>query len=1502
MIADGGTTSHRVLFRSMLTQPKTYWLVALGLVVGSQLARAAQPMIFQHLGVSDGLPQNTVNATLQDSQGFIWIATEDGLVRYDGYEARRFALASGKPDSLPGNYVWAIAEDQASDLWLAIKNGGLVRWSRRTERFTTFHHDAAHSKTSPASDSIRQLLIDHRGHIWLATTGGGLDDFDPRVGTFTHYRHDATRVDSLSSDVVTVLAQSPDGTLWVGTDDGLDRWLPASRSFQTFRHDPRDAHSLSGNGITAITVDQHARLWVGTYGSGINLGNTAGDHFTPYRHSAKDARSLPHNEIRAVLDDRDGRVWVGTAAGLALYDERTGDFDTYTSDPAEPTSLRSDYIMSLFADHAGVLWVGTRAGGVSRWDPRTWLLGHHKPPVFAGTYVNAFAEDQRDRLWVGTQEGLARFDAATSTWTPFERLRRSGAALGDRRIMSLLTDRNDNLWIGTMTAGLYRLSPGGAVTAWRSTPDQPQGLAANGIMALCEDKRGRLWIGTFGGGISIFDPGTGHFQNLAYDRNSPGTLGSPNATAIMEDESGNFWVGSDGGGLNIIRPDGTVAALFRHQPNQADSLSSNSIYALHRDADGRLWVGTDGGGIDLVIGSSSKSDAVRFRPVTQEQGLTSNVVYGIGSDMQRGLWLSGNSGLMRFDPATGTVRQFHREQGLQGEEFNFGAYYRTRNGRLLFGGANGFNMIAPERLQVREPPPTPVLTSVRIMNQPAQLATPYPLLTSLQLNPTESVVSFDFAALEYSAPAKTRYAYRLRGFDPGFVELRQGHSISYTNLDSGHYLLELKAGNSDGLWSRNLLRLPITVTPPPWRTSWAYLIYCATLLGSLRAWHGAHARKLTQAAAAQRRLESEVALRTHDLEERNLELARVNRTKSDFLARMSHEIRTPMNGVLGTAELLAATTLTTRQAQLAGTIQGSARTLLSILNDILDLAKVEAGKLSLEAVPFDFATLIEDTVELLAPQAQSKQVDIIVSPPAGLHDHVVGDPLRIRQLLTNLLGNAIKFTSRGQIVVAAQVSAGAPHCDALQIEMSVSDTGIGISPQALAQVYEPFTQADETTTRRFGGTGLGLSICRELVALMHGQITATSEPDIGSTFTVNFQLQRGQPLDAPNVSELRDITVHVASRRPALLNTLSTQIAAWGIRVETADQNLGVKDLADTRKQLSIIDADSLAAELTAMLARSPDSPPANMLCICAPGSNLRRLLEARLDEDSLITNPLSRRLLLAALRSRAGLGAHGKAAVEQPSAGLRFSARVLVVEDSPVNRLVAEGFLTAMGCSVTCVSNAREAIARVSIETFALVFMDLNMPEMDGLTATALIRRSERAGARLPIVALTANASATHRDRCLAAGLDDFLGKPFTRAELHAMLVKWLPAPGLAADTTLGGKLDQKVLASLRNFASSDQENFLSRLLPVFRRSSTQYLDTIREALPRSDYQAIRASAHALKSSAAHLGAIDLAAAARELEYADDPAQIAAQVASVLRLHAVALVALEQEVSQESA
>jgi signal transduction histidine kinase/ligand-binding sensor domain-containing protein/CheY-like chemotaxis protein/HPt (histidine-containing phosphotransfer) domain-containing protein len=1491
------------------------------LLLASRLAIASPPMIFQHLGSEAGLPQNTVMQTLQDSQGFIWIATEDGLVRYDGYELRRYAHEHGKNASLPGNFVWAMQEDKGGDLWVALKNAGLARWNRRTDRFTSFRHDPA-QLNGLSSDALRALIIDRRGHLWIGTTGSGLDEFDPVTSSFRHYAHDAARPDSLSSDVVTSLSEEADGQIWVGTDDGLNRLIPASGTFEQYRSEPGNRRSLSSSKVSVIRADRRGRLWIGTYDAGLNLLDRESKSFSVYRQGSGASGGLASNEVRALLEDNDGRLWVGTAAGLNLRDERTDRFARYLQDTGDPTTLPDNYVMSLFQDRGGLLWVGTRAGGVSRWNPRTWSMGHQRLAALKGAFVNAFADDPGGHIWIGTFKGLVRFDPASGAALRLDELDGPGHRLADPRVMSLAVDRRNDLWIGTMSGGLSRRRGGGQLDHWRANATDAAALGADGIMSIIEHSNGRIWLGTFGAGVNILDPVSGRIQRVPHDTHDARSLSSPRATALAEDHDGNVWVGTDGGGVNVLRPDGTVAAVFQHRAGDPASLGANTVYALHVDPRGRVWIGTDGGGLDLVIGSVANPRQLRFRNYSQRDGLTSEVIYGIESDQRGGLWLSGNAGLVRFDPAAGVARPYHREHGLQGEEFNFGAHFRTRGGLLAFGGSNGFNLFDPRRANEKAVPPSVVLTNVEVLNKPAITAKPYPSLDRLELGYRDTIVSFEFAALDYAAPNQNRYAYRLRGFDQDWVLLRHRRAVSYTNLDPGSYLLEVKAATSDGVWGPAALSLPIVMAPAPWRTLWADAIYAAALGLLLYGWHLVQRHRLAQVAEYGRRLETEVADRTNELRERNAELDRVNQVKSDFMARMSHEIRSPMNGVIGTLELLQRTPQSAQQSKLATTARASAQSLLRILNDILDLAKVEAGKMGLELESFDLCALIEQTAQLLAPQAEAKQLELIVAVAPELDYLVVGDALRIQQLLTNLIGNAIKFTDRGEVVVCA--AGGDSGASDQEITISVRDSGIGMTREALARVFEPFAQADESTTRRFGGTGLGLAICRELAALMNASISVESEPGRGSVFTLQLRLPRGNPNARPDAGNLAGRRALIASGRPALLAAIVNHARAWGLTLETVASGAelagrlaeAAADLKAPRIDAVIVDADSLPEEAAALAPgrAQPGWPP--VVFLCSGDAPLRVRSSA---PTTLVGKPVQRAELHEALLRALGRETKPRVASLRSGGVRRLPAHVLVADDNPVNQTVAEGFLIEMGCTVTCVGDGRAAVTRASSGAFDLILMDLQMPDIDGIAATTMIRRAEAAagGRRTPIIALTANASATHRKDCLAANMDDFLGKPLYLEDLREVLQRWMPghiyapesprpAVRLAAEPAeLRTPLDAEMIAGIRSISRPGQASLFTRLVGLFASSGPRQLGELHAALARGDLGAAAAVCHALKGGAGNVGAATFAHTAGELRIActaGDQAAIASLLAQLDGLLPAAISALQAEALKESA
>jgi signal transduction histidine kinase/ligand-binding sensor domain-containing protein/CheY-like chemotaxis protein/HPt (histidine-containing phosphotransfer) domain-containing protein len=1498
--------------------------VGMLLLVLAQTASAVPPMVLQHLTTDDGLPQNTVMATLRDTQGFMWFATEDGLVRYDGYEFQRYARDRGDDASLASSFVWDVKQDRRGDLWVALRDGGIARLDQQSGRWSSFRHDPANPR-SLASDATRKLLVDRLGRIWVGTVGGGVSVLNAVSGDFESYRRIPDRDDSLSSDVVTALYEDANGEIWVGTDDGLNRWLPQSRTFRRYQRSGDAVRKLSSNRISALGGDRDGSLWIGTVDAGLSRLDSAGQ-FTTYRHDPRRPDSLIADDVRAVLEDNEGRLWVATMAGLDMLDRARDGFAHNRADPSIGSSLRDNFVMSLYQDATGLLWIGTRAGGVSRWNPRSWAFGHVAPAWLGSNNILAFASDSAERVWIAARgTGLVRFDPRSGEQVALEQLIRNGARLPDKDVMSLLMDRAGNLWIGTRTAGLSRLGKDGQLTSLRTDAKDPNSISNDGIMALHEDRSGGLWIGTFGGGVNILDPATGRVQRIPYDSRLANSLSSPRATAIAEDANGNFWIGTDSGGLDLLSRDGTVLRVFRHDPRAANSISANTIYALHVDARGRVWIGTDTGGLDLVVGSSATPDAIGFRNYSKLDGLSNDTIYGIHSDDTGALWMSSNAGLMRLDPETGKVTLFHRDQGLQDEEFNFGAHGRTSDGRMLFGGPKGFNYFDPKKLERAAAPPDVVVTKVAALNRPLQTAMPFPLLRTLTLGYRDEFLTIEFAALDFSNARGSRYSYRLRGLQDNWIDLGTQRRIDYPRLDSGSYVLEVRAAARDGAWSTRPMTLALTVQPAPWRTLWAYLLYALLAVAVALSPLYAQRRKLRQAAATQQRLEREVLDRTRDLRQQNEELNRLSRAKSDFVARMSHEIRTPMNGVLGMSELLTRSNLSARQAQFANAINSSARALLHIINEVLDLSKMEASKIVLEQAPFDLRQLIEDSAAVLEIQAESKGLELVVSPPAEDNCVLIGDAMRLRQVLVNLIGNAIKFTPAGEVVVTATLdrSGGAD----VGVEIAVSDTGIGMSPEVIARVFEPFTQADETTTRKFGGTGLGLAICKQITDLMGGHIRVESESGAGSSFIVSLRLPAACPIEQQPAHEaLRGWRAAVCGRNASFNAALLRQCRAWGMIIDEINSVKNLRRFARSSDapdiDVLLVDANNLGQELGMLEARRPNERAPALLLLSSSMTAISERLEERFRDATLIGKPCRSealyRALLQALHigeqaGRAG-GPDGDAASSHDSG--RLQGHVLIVDDNPVNCMVCEGMLAELGCTSVTTNGGREALILADTQRFDAILLDLSMPDMDGFETCRLLRQRENAQRRTPIVAVSAHAAESHRSLCLDAGMDDYLCKPFTQAEVLAILRRWLPAatgaaaPGRDAgsqrdDTLLSRELDAAALARIRALDRPGRPSMLKRVVEVFVGTAEQQVADLHTALVAADLGTVRRIAHSLKASFGNVGALHLARVTAELEQACVRADIGAarSLASTIQTGYPSVVdALQQQVRSDCA
>src|SRR5438132_262367 len=1022
------TTSHRGI------RTATRLAAAACLLAAALSARASDaPLILEHLTTSDGLPQGTVFATLQDSQGVAWLATEERLVRYDGHELFRYAYSRTGHGGLLGNYIEAIVEDRHHDLWIAIKDGGLARWQRATDNFIVYRHDPKDTG-SLASNAVHTLLVDADDRVWVGTFDAGVDVLEPASGRIEHLRHDPGDPSSIIHDHINALLLDRSGTLWVGTEAGLERWQPEHHGF---------AHlsSVGGSHVARVLQDSSGSLWVGTSDAGLRRLDHAGELLQVLRHDPENPASLTTDDVRALLEDQAGHLWVGTAGGLDMLNRATGQFSHYRHDPSDADSLRDSFVMSLHQD------------------------------------------------------------------------------------------RHGTLWIGTFASGLRRLSRDGRLQSFGVKPGDEHSLSAAGIMSLFEARDGAIWVGTHGGGANVVDPASGRVRQLPYGSAAPGAVSSPHVTAIAEDAHGDLWLGTEGGGLDLARADGTVVKVFRHDPRDPASLPANTVYALAVDANDRVWVATDGGGLALVQGSVAAPDAIRFKVLSREEGLSSDTVYGVVADAAGRIWLSGDAGLTRYDPESDGIKTYHREHGLQGEEFNSGAYHRLRDGRLAFGGPGGFNIFDPARLTENRLPPHVALTRVEVLGAPAPGPKPYWLLERIDLGYRANILSLDFGALDFASPKRNRLAYRMTGLTDRWLDLGTQRRITLTNIESGDHLLEVRAANSDSVWSGTPLKLTIHRDPPPRKPWWARIAYALAALAALAYRMRLQRLKFQRVVSARQRRASEVELRTRELTESNRQLADAVQAKSNFLDRMSHELRTPMNGVVGMTELLARTPLSSTQSRLTETIRSSARVLLQIVNDLLDLSKINAGKIALEELPFDLGQVLEECTSLFAGAAQAKGIELIVWPAAREHGSLRGDALRVRQILMNLIGNAVKFTAQGEVIVKADVRA-ATTADRARVEISVGDTGIGIDAATIGRIFEPFTQADESTSRRFGGSGLGLAICRELTQLMGGSLSVESRPQVGSTFHLRLDLPPG-PAPAASQSPLPMRRVRILSRRPA---------------------------------------------------------------------------------------------------------------------------------------------------------------------------------------------------------------------------------------------------------------------------------------------------------------------------------------------------------------------------------
>lgn len=818
------------------------------------------------------MSEATVNAIVQDRQGFLWFGTEGGLNKYDGYQFTVYEHDPNDPKSLSDNVITSMYAGLNSVLWIGTSSG-LDQLDRKTDTFVQYSQNLRGS-SNLTGKTILAIFQDQTGKLWVGTEGGGLDVVDLATNQVTEYRHHPEDPQSLSNDSVNSIYMSKEGEVWIGTDGGLDRFDPKTGSFSHSLQASTSSLSLDNAPVRTTYEDNQGLMWIGTR-DGLIQWDRAANRLVLYQHDPNDPQSLSDNSIRNIFEDSQGTLWIGTLRGLNQFDKIQNKFIRFTHDPNDPFSLSSDYIRSIFEDRSGVLWVGTSFGGLDKYARSTQkftLYNNHPglPNNLSDNNIWSVYEDQSKNLWIGTFfSGLNQLDLNSGKVTIYQNDPSQPTSISNNEIRAILQDHNGFMWIGTEHGGVNRYDPGtDTFLHYQNHADDPTSLSSDHVFSIYEDHLGRLWVGTELGGLDRFDPASGTFIRYQNDANDPTSLSDNNVRAIYEDHTGALWIGTERGGLNLLDSQDNQFKIFRHDPKDPSSLSNNWISSILEDENGTLWIGTIGGGLERYNRSTQS-----FTHYTVKNGLPGDMVYGVLADADGNLWLSTNKGLSRFNPNAGTFRNYDVSDGLQGNQFNPAAYFQNSQGELYFGGAQGLNAFFPQQVQDNPIPPQVVITSVKIFNKTVQ--TDISSNETIQLSYQDNFISFEFSALDYNAPGKNQYAYQLEGVDKGWVYAGTRNYANYTNLPGGNYVFLVKATNNDGVWNSQGITLRIHVSPPFWQTWWFIGIIGLTVVaGSI----GAYRLRVRDIQARNRELTKRVDQRTHELAAINTIVAVVNRS------------------------------------------------------------------------------------------------------------------------------------------------------------------------------------------------------------------------------------------------------------------------------------------------------------------------------------------------------------------------------------------------------------------------------------------------------------------------------------------------------------------------------------------------------------------------------------------------------------------------------------------------
>ncbi|WP_281989572.1 hybrid sensor histidine kinase/response regulator transcription factor [Aquimarina aggregata] len=1033
---------------------------------------------FRNYTTVQGLSQRSVVTIAQDQKGYLWFGTRYGLNKFDGHTFKNYYYNSDDSNSLSDSWITTLVTDKIGNLWIGTKNG-LNKYDPENDNFIRVK-SGLDKDEEYINGEIWDIITEDSGHLWIATSEG-LWNFESASGKINKYTYKRNMPSGISSNLVLSILKSSDNILWICTDVGIDLYNPKTNIFSHYKYPNDRSPSKIKNTNVTLFEDSEKKIWLG-YNDGLAVFNISEDLFQDYKMS-KGSKAVADN-VRSLYEDKDNNLWIGTYQGLYVLDRKNDQIWNYRHDINLSNSLSQNSIYDIIGDSRGDIWVGTWAGGINYLNRSSTTFSTYKEGAGNDNInykvVSAIVEDKNENLWVGTEGGGINFyDKKKNSFKYYTNDPNDSNSLIDNNVKTLLKDHLGNLWTGTHNKGLNYVLLQNSLPIFKTFPFSSTSgyLSSNRITSLVEDKNHNIWIGTDNGGLNLYHTSKNIIHHIPDHQNVLGSF----VYTITNYFDSSILVGGKNGLVMVDINTRKIQKIWGKEDTEK-VYGNQKVISIYPKTKRDIWIGTEGDGL-FHYDIKTKS----YKQYKVREGLPDDVVYGIVPDGIGNLWLSTNKGLSKFNPKSEEFQNFNYSDGLQANEFNYGAHLRTSKGELIFGGVNGYTLFSPHEIKKDTFLPPLAIQSIRIRNKQRLNVIEKP--SAIKLNYDQNDITFDYIALGYSQPNKNQYAYKLKGFDKDWNYVGNNRTATYTNLYPGDYEFSVKATNSDGVWAKDINVVKLHIKSPLWKTWWAFLIYfliAAVVLFIIRKY-------------SIERLQEKALLRKERQErEREEEL---NKLKLKLFTNISHDFRTPLTLIIGPLKQMIDNKIgdETTQQYLAGMYR-NASILLQLINQLLDFRKSEAGKLKLSVKKMKIIPFLQNIKLSFEELAKERDIEYqFMATDPNLE--IWFDEIEMKKVILNVLSNAFKFTPRGgDITMSIKLKSGVKLA-AKFLELQISDTGKGIRKQDIGFIFDRYFQLGQQNEFR-SGTGVGLALAKDIVELHRGKIYVESQENKGTIFTI----------------------------------------------------------------------------------------------------------------------------------------------------------------------------------------------------------------------------------------------------------------------------------------------------------------------------------------------------------------------------------------------------------------